>query len=151
MHRLTDEPILPEDMNGHWLDNLGTISQIEFLRIQDIYQLVNFPTSIHGNTLDWIMCKSTFNLVNNTNITERDIHSDHITIHFTLSVKKQPAERTYILTRNLRITDSIKFQLIQTGGKQDGWHHWPRRTISHFFSHRVYNLSTWTTETKDNY
>ena len=59
LHRKTEEPIFPGDIIIPWnnQDNLDTIRMVEFPTIQNMEQLVNLPTNIHGNTIDWSCAK----------------------------------------------------------------------------------------------
>ena len=62
---------------------------VGFLTIQDMDQEVNFATHIHVNGLDWIMCESTSNITNITNISEGDFLLHCMTNDFTLSVQNK--------------------------------------------------------------
>ena len=58
----------------------------------DLTQKVNFPTHIHGHTLDQVLTKSNNDYISNVHTT--DAFSDHFSISFTLNLSTlQPKPR----------------------------------------------------------
>ena len=77
------------------------------LKTRNLFQIVNSPTHIKGNILDWIIVNDS-NFLYNVQICDKAI-SDHFVITCNMDIEKPEITRREILTRNIKSINSELF------------------------------------------
>ena len=85
IHHTTENLVIIGDFNFHLKTTCSNSKTFHSLiESFDLIQKVNFPTHIHGHTLDLVLTKSNNDNISNVHTT--DAFSDHFSISFTLNL-----------------------------------------------------------------
>ena len=85
IHHTTENLVIIGDFN-FYLEKTCSNSKtfLSLIESFDLIKKVNFPTHIHGHTLDLVLTKSNNDNISNVHTT--DVFSDHFSISFTLNL-----------------------------------------------------------------
>ena len=91
--------VIVGDFNFHW-DNpshTDTVNMKDILEEYGLCQHINEQTHTSGHTLDWVITRSSDNIVNSSEVSS--LISDHHAVHFTLNLEKPPLPTKHISYR----------------------------------------------------
>ena len=83
IHLTTENLAIISDFNLHIETSCSNLTFHSLINSLDLIQKVNFPTHIHGHTLDQVLTKSSNDNISNSRTT--DAFSDHFSVSFSLN------------------------------------------------------------------
>ena len=97
IHHTTENLVIIDDFNFHLETTCSNSKTFHSLTDSfDLTQKVNFPTHIHGHTLDQVLTKSNNDYISNVHTT--DAFSDHFSISFTLNLSTPTTQNKATVT-----------------------------------------------------